>query len=84
MPGQQKLADKGADSLKADLLALRDELSALNACTAFVLESLSDALSDREGSGGRSATGAALCVEWLGDRAIELERRLKSIHERAS
>ncbi len=83
MPKSQS-AGKKVDSLAGELLELRDELSVLNACNAFVLRALSDALLSREGMGRRSAVGAALCVQWLDDRAVELERRLKSIHERAN
>lgn len=84
MPKPQERAGKKTNSLARELLDLRDELGALNACSAFVMQALSDALLSREGMGRRSAVGAALCVQWLGDRAVELERRLKSLQERAS
>ena len=73
-----------SDSLKSlagDILGLRDELSTLNACNAFVLRALANAVAHEDGMDSREATGAVFCVQWLEDRAAELEARLKSVHE---
>jgi hypothetical protein len=82
MPKSQERRTNKITSPAGELLEFRDELSALNACNAFVLRALTDAMLRGEGMDSRSATGAAFCVQWLDDRAVDLERRLKNIHER--
>jgi hypothetical protein len=57
-------------------------MSTLNARNTFVLRALADAMLRGEGMDARSATGATFCAQWLDERAVGLERRLKSIHER--
>ena len=66
-------------SLPRELLEFYDKLTALNACSAFVTQALAAALVKRDGLDERSATGAVFCVQWLNDRAAELEQRVKKI-----
>lgn len=82
MPKSQKPVHGKTNSLARELLDLRDELSALNACNAFVLQALSGAMLKGDGLDDRSATGAVYCTQWLGDRAAQLEQRLKKIQGR--
>jgi len=60
-----------------------DELTALNACNAFVMQALAAALVNGGGLDERSATGAVFCTQWLNDRTAELERQLKHIVSQA-
>ena len=62
-----------------ELLDLYDELTALNACNAFVIQALAAALTTGSGLDERSATGAVFCAQWLNDRTVELEKQLKKI-----
>jgi hypothetical protein len=62
-----------------ELLDLYDELTALNACNAFVMQALAAALTNGRGLDERSATGAVFCAQWLNDRTVELEKQLKKI-----
>ena len=78
MPKSRTKPDTRLDLLARDLLQLYDDLSALNACTAFVLQ----ALVRGDGTNSRSAEGAMFCTQWLSDRTIELERRLKGIQRK--
>ena len=61
------------------LLSLYDELTAVHASSAFVMQALAAALLNGGGLDERSATGAVFCVQWLNDRTVELERQLKNI-----
>lgn len=70
-------------SLPRDLLEFYDELSAVNACNAFITQALAAALVKGEGLDERSATGAVFCVQWLNDRSAELEQQVKKIQARA-
>lgn len=67
------------DMLARELLRFYDELTAIHAGSAFVMQALAAALVKGEGLDDRSATGAVFCVRWLDDRAMELERQLKEI-----
>jgi hypothetical protein len=62
-----------------ELLKLYDELTALHAASAFVMQALAAAQVYGGGLDERSATGAVFCAQWLNDRTVELERRLKHI-----
>ena len=66
-----------------ELLKLYDELTALHACSAFVMQALAAALVNGGGLDERSATGAVFCAQWLNDRTVELERQLKNIVSQA-
>lgn len=61
------------------LLGLYDELTAVHASSAFVMQALAAALLNGGGLDERSATGAVFCVQWLNERTVELERQLKNI-----
>lgn len=65
--------------LKRELLQFYDELTALNACNAFVMQALASALAKGEGLDERSATGGMFCAQWLNDCTKDLEQRLKYI-----
>jgi hypothetical protein len=74
--------DKSAaqpQSLARELLQFYDELTALNACSAFVMQALASALASGCGLDERSATGAVFCAQWLNDRTAEMELKLKHI-----
>lgn len=62
-----------------EFLDLYDELTALNACNAFVMQALAAALTTGNGLDERSATGAVFCAQCLNDRTVELEKRLGKI-----
>jgi hypothetical protein len=66
-------------SLARELLEFYDELTALNACSAFVMQALAAALANGGGLDERSTTGAVFCAQWLNDRTAELEQQLKKI-----
>lgn len=66
-----------------ELLKMYDELTALNACNAFVMQALAAALTHGGGLDERSATGAVFCAQWLNDRTVEMEQQLKEIVSRA-
>jgi hypothetical protein len=66
-----------------ELLKLYDELTALHAASAFVMQALAAAQVYGGGLDERSATGAVFCAQWLNDRTVELERRLKDIVSQA-
>lgn len=66
-----------------ELLKLYDELTALHASSAFVMQALAATLANGGGLDERSATGAVFCAQWLDDRTAELERKLKSYVSRA-
>lgn len=83
MPDPERNADSQTDLPAQELLKFYDELTALNACNAFVTQALAAALLNGGGLDDRSATGGVLCVEWLNERTIELERQLKHIVSQA-
>ena len=78
MPGRNEPAE-GQGRRASELLEFYDELTTLNACSAFVMQALAAALANGGGLDERSATGAAFCAQWLNDRTVELETRLKKI-----
>ena len=69
--------------LASELLQFYDELTALHAGSAFVMQALASALVKDEGLDERSATGAVFCAQWLNDRTVELEQQLKNILSQA-
>ena len=69
--------------LASELLQFYDELTALHAGNAFVMQALASALVKGEGLDERSATGAVFCAQWLNDRTAELEQQLKNILSQA-
>ena len=83
MPNPQRNADSQTDLPAHELLKLYDELTALNACNAFVTQALAAALLNGGGLDERSATGGVLCAQWLNDRTAGLERQLKHIVSQA-
>ncbi len=66
-----------------ELLQLYDELTALHACNAFVMQALAAALANGGGLDERSATGAVFCTQWLNDRTAEIELQLKNVVSQA-
>lgn len=83
MPSSAKTVDKRTNLPAPELLRLYDELTALHAGSAFVMQALAAALVNGGGLDERSATGAVFCAQWLNDRTAELERRLKNIVSQA-
>jgi hypothetical protein len=78
MSGPDKLAAQPR-SLARELLEYYDEVTALNACSAFVMQALASALVNGDGLDGRSATGAVFCAQLLNDRTAEMEQKFKHI-----
>ena len=74
-----KNVDGQCDSPASELLKLYDELTALNACSAFVMQALATALVNGGGLDERSATGGVFCTQWLNERTAEMEQQLKDI-----
>ena len=83
MPSLEENAGSQTDLLARELLALYDELTALNACSAFVMQALAAALAGGGGLDERSATGAVFCAQWMSDRTAEIERQFKDVVSRA-
>lgn len=83
MPSPEKNGDSQTDLPAHELLKLYDELTALHACSAFVMQALAAALVNGGGLDERSATGGVLCAEWLNERTAGLERQLKQIVSQA-
>jgi hypothetical protein len=83
MPSPERNGDSQTDLPARELLKLYDELTALHACSAFVMQALAAALVNGGGLDERSATGAVFCAQWLNDRTAELERQLKNIVSQA-
>lgn len=83
MPNPEKNVDSQTDSPASELLKLYDELTALNACSAFVMQALAMALVNGDGLDERSATGGVFCAQWLNERTMEMEQQLKDIVARA-
>ena len=69
--------------LARELLQFYDELTALHAGNAFVMQALASALVKGECLDERSATGAVFCAQWLNDRTVELEQQIKNILSQA-
>jgi hypothetical protein len=83
MPSSAKTVDNQTNLPASELLRLYDELTALHACSAFVMQALAATLVGGGGLDERSATGAVFCTQWLNDRTEELERQIKSIVSQA-
>lgn len=83
MPDPERNVDSKTDLPARELLKLYDELTALHACSAFVMQALASALLNGGGLDERSATGGVLCAEWLNERTAGLERQLKQIVSQA-
>ncbi len=83
MPSPERKVDNQTDLPARELLQLYDELTALNAASAFVMQALAAALTHGDGLDERSATGAVFCAQWLSDRTVELERQLKHLVSQA-
>ncbi len=83
MPNSEGTAETRADSPARELLELYDELTALHAASAFVMQALAAAQVYGGGLDERSATGAVFCAQWLSDRAVEVEQRFKGVVSRA-
>jgi hypothetical protein len=83
MPGTERNIDSQTDLPARELLKLYDELTALHAGSAFVMQALAAALVNGGGLDERSATGAVFCAQWLNDRTAQLERQLKNIVSQA-
>ena len=83
MPSPERNVDSQSVLPARELLKLYDELTALHACNAFVMQALAAALVNGGGLDERSATGAVFCAQWLNDRTVELERELKNIVSQA-
>jgi len=83
MPTPEKTVDSQTNLPARELLKVYDELTALNACNAFVMQALAAALAHGGGLDERSATGAVFCTQWLNDRTAELEQQLKNIVSQA-
>ena len=83
MSSSEKDVDSQKDFPACELLKLYDELTALNACSAFVMQALATALTNGGGLDERSATGGVFCTQWLNERTVEMEQQLKDIVVRA-
>ena len=83
MPSPERNIDSQTDLSAHELLKLYDELTALHACSAFVMQALATALVNGGGLDERSATGGVFCAQWLNERTAELERQLKHIVSQA-
>ena len=83
MPNSESNVDSQTDLPAHELLKLYDELTALHACSAFVMQALAAALVNGGGLDERSATGGVFCTQWLNERTAELERQLKHIVSQA-
>lgn len=79
MPNTKLNTDNHMKFAARELLKFYDELTALNACSAFVMQALSTALINSGGLDERSSTGGMFCVQWLNERTVEMEQRLKDI-----
>ena len=83
MPSPEKNVDSQTDLPARELLKFYDELTALHACSAFVMQALAAALVNGGGLDERSATGGVFCAQWLNERTAELERQLKNMVSQA-
>jgi hypothetical protein len=83
MSSPERNVDSQTDLPVRELLKLYDELTALHACSAFVMQALAAALVNGGGLDERSVTGAVFCTQWLNDRTAELEQQLKNIVSQA-
>lgn len=82
--GNTAKSKKSGKPLAAELLQLYDDLTAVNASTAFVLHALSSALEDHALPSSRATVGGVFCVQWLNDRMQVLEKQLRDIRKRAA
>lgn len=82
MPNPKINTDNHTNLTARELLKFYDELNALNACSAFVMQALATALIN-SGLDERSSTGGVFCAQWLNERTVEMEQRLKDIVGRA-
>ena len=83
MPNSERSADTQMELPARELLKLYDELTAINAASAFIMLALAAALVKGDGLDERSATGGVFCAQWLNERTVEMEQRLKDIVGRA-
>ena len=83
MPSPEKNVDSQTDLPARELLKFYDELTALHACSAFVMQALAAALVNGGGLDERSATGGVFCAQWLNERTAELEQQLKNMVSQA-
>ena len=83
MAGLDETSTQQANSLSRELLEFYDDLTALHAGNGFVLQALAAALANGGGVDERTATGAMFCAQWLNDRSVELQKRLKKIQMHA-
>lgn len=83
MSSPEKISDCKADLPVSELLKLYDELTEINAASAFVMQALTAAFIRDEGLDERSATGAVFCAQWINERTVEMEQQLKDIVARA-
>lgn len=79
MSSSEKDVNSQKETSASELLKLYDELTALNACSAFVMQALATALVHGGGLDERSATGGVFCAQWLNERTVEIEQQLKDI-----
>lgn len=82
-PAKIPAKSKPGKPLAAELLQLYDDLTAVNASTAFVLHALSSALEDHALPSSRATVGGVFCVQWLNDRMQEIEKQLLEIRKRS-
>ena len=83
MTSPERNPDSQTDLPAHELLKLYDELTALNACNAFVTQALAAALLNGGALDERPATGGVLCAQWLNERTAVLEQQLKNIVSQA-
>lgn len=83
-PARTAAKSKAGKQLAVELLQLYDDLTAVNASTAFVLHALSSALEDHALPSSRATVGGVFCVHWLNDRMQVLEKQLRNIRKRAA
>jgi len=78
MPSLEENAGTQTDLPARELLALYDELTALNACNAFVMQALA-AAAGRWWRVGRAFgdRGECFCAQWVNDRTAEIERQFQ-------
>lgn len=82
MSGFSELAEQ-QQWFSRELLQFYDDLTALHACNAFIMQALASTIVKGEGLDERSATGAMFCAQWLNDCTADLEQRLKYILSKA-
>ena len=70
--------------LDGELLDFYDDLTAVNAGMAFVLQAFAIAMQSGEPTDHRTASGATFCVDLLNKRTLELEQQMAGIRSRLS